>query len=180
MSRRYLLDANVFIEAKNRYYGFDICPGFWSSLAFRHNEKRLFSLDRIEKELKEQDDDVKTWVEQTAPVTFFKKSEDQAVVNMFQRMVQWVYAHPHFTDAAKTEFASVADGWLVAYAAVNGFVIVTHEQYAADIRKKVPIPNLCVEFEVEYADTFTMIRELGDKYIRSTKSRSSRGKSSRS
>lgn len=25
----FLLDANVFIEAKNRYYGFDICPGFW-------------------------------------------------------------------------------------------------------------------------------------------------------
>ena len=26
---RYLLDANVFIEAKNRYYGFDFCPAFW-------------------------------------------------------------------------------------------------------------------------------------------------------
>jgi hypothetical protein len=28
VSRRYLLDANAFIEASNRYYGFDICPGF--------------------------------------------------------------------------------------------------------------------------------------------------------
>ncbi len=27
---RYLLDANVFIEAKNLYYAFDICPGFWT------------------------------------------------------------------------------------------------------------------------------------------------------
>ena len=26
---KYLLDSNVFIEAKNRYYAFDICPGFW-------------------------------------------------------------------------------------------------------------------------------------------------------
>ncbi|PMD04330.1 DUF4411 family protein, partial [Brevibacterium paucivorans] len=25
----YLLDANVLIEAKNRYYAFDIAPGFW-------------------------------------------------------------------------------------------------------------------------------------------------------
>jgi hypothetical protein len=25
----YLLDANVFIQAKNSYYGFDICPAFW-------------------------------------------------------------------------------------------------------------------------------------------------------
>lgn len=28
----YLLDANVFIEAKNRYYGFDLAPGFWDWL----------------------------------------------------------------------------------------------------------------------------------------------------
>lgn len=29
---QYLLDANVFIEAKNRYYGFDFCPAFWNWL----------------------------------------------------------------------------------------------------------------------------------------------------
>nr|WP_269633613.1 DUF4411 family protein [Pelomonas sp. BJYL3] len=29
----YLLDANVFIQAKNLQYGFDFCPGFWDWLA---------------------------------------------------------------------------------------------------------------------------------------------------
>ncbi len=28
----YLLDANVFIQAKNLHYGFDFCPGFWAGL----------------------------------------------------------------------------------------------------------------------------------------------------
>ena len=28
----YLLDANVFIQAKNLYYGFDFCPAFWEWL----------------------------------------------------------------------------------------------------------------------------------------------------
>ena len=28
----YLLDANVFIQAKNLYYGFDFCPAFWDWL----------------------------------------------------------------------------------------------------------------------------------------------------
>ena len=28
----YLLDTNIFIESKNRYYGFDIAPGFWEWL----------------------------------------------------------------------------------------------------------------------------------------------------
>lgn len=25
----YLLDSNVFIQAKNLHYGFDFCPAFW-------------------------------------------------------------------------------------------------------------------------------------------------------
>ncbi len=28
----YLLDANVFIAAKNNHYGFDFCPAFWDCL----------------------------------------------------------------------------------------------------------------------------------------------------
>ena len=30
---RYLLDANVFIQAKNLHYGFDFCPAFWDCAA---------------------------------------------------------------------------------------------------------------------------------------------------
>jgi hypothetical protein len=32
----YLLDANVFIQAKNLHYGFDFCPAFWQWLIERH------------------------------------------------------------------------------------------------------------------------------------------------
>jgi hypothetical protein len=171
VSKRYLLDANPFIEAKNRYYGFDICPGFWSSLIAQHAAKRVFSIDRIAEELKEQDDEVRDWVESRVPATFFKKTEDQAVIDKFQAMVNWVYSQTQFTDAAKSEFASVADGWLVAYASVNGLIVVTHEQFAPGAQRKVPIPNVCIEFDVEPTDTFKMLRELGEKFISSTKRR---------
>ncbi len=171
----YLLDANAFIEASNRYYGFDICPGFWSSLAAQHEAKRVFSIDRIAEEL--QDDNLKEWVENQAPDTFFKKAEDQAVVDKFRDMVNWVYAQSQFSEAAKSEFASVADGWVLAYAAVNGMIVVTHEQFAPDARRKVPIPNVCVEFEIEYVNTFEMLRALGEKFVRSTKRRGPRRRS---
>ena len=174
MSNKFLLDANAFIEAKDRYYGFDICPGYWSSLLAQHDSKRLFSIDRIADELNEQDDVVKQWIENEVPATFFKKTEDQAVIDKFQEMVNWVYSQPQFTDAAKTEFASVADGWVIAYAAVNGLVVVTHEQFAPEAKRKVPMPNVCVEFDVEYVDTFSMLRELGERFIRSTKRRKAR------
>ena len=29
---RYLLDADVFIRAKNLHYGLDFCPAFWDWL----------------------------------------------------------------------------------------------------------------------------------------------------
>lgn len=174
MSNRYLLDANAFIEAKERYYGFDICPGYWSSLLVQHHSRRLFSIDRIADELNEQDDVVKQWIRNEVPDTFFKKTEDQAVIDKFQEMVNWVYSQPQFTDAARTEFASVADGWVIAYAAVNGLVVVTHEQFAPEAKRKVPMPNVCVEFDVEYVDTFSMLRELGETFVRSPKHRKAR------
>jgi len=174
VSNRYLLDANAFIEAKERYYGFDICPGYWSSLLVQHDSRRLFSIDRIADELNEQDDVVKQWIRNEVPDTFFKKTEDQAVIDKFQEMVNWVYSQPQFTDAARTEFASVADGWVIAYAAVNGLVVVTHEQFAPEAKRKVPMPNVCVEFDVEYVDTFSMLRELGETFVRSPKHRKAR------
>ena len=33
----YLLDTNTLIQAKNEYYAFDLCPGFWKWLE-RNNE----------------------------------------------------------------------------------------------------------------------------------------------
>lgn len=32
----YVVDSDVFISAKNRYYSFGICPGFWDSLIHFH------------------------------------------------------------------------------------------------------------------------------------------------
>ncbi|WP_167202263.1 DUF4411 family protein [Actinomyces respiraculi] len=32
----YLVDANILIKVKNRYYAFDIAPGFWAWLDHAH------------------------------------------------------------------------------------------------------------------------------------------------
>jgi hypothetical protein len=78
--------------------------------------------------------------------------------------MSWVQAQNRFSDAAKAEFASGADGWLVAYAKVKGRIVVTHELPNNDARRKVPIPNVCVAFGVNYRDTFAMLRELGVRF----------------
>ena len=40
----YLLDANVFIHAKNLHYGLDFCPAFWNWLIAENGSQNVFSL----------------------------------------------------------------------------------------------------------------------------------------
>ncbi len=43
----YLLDANVFIQAKNLHYGFDFCPAFWDWLDDANNRGVVFSIELV-------------------------------------------------------------------------------------------------------------------------------------
>ncbi len=134
---QYLLDANVFIEAKNRYYAFQICPGFWQALVINHAAKRVISIDSVYDELIAQKDELSKWVTDHCPASFFKKTQDTAVIDQYQELVRWVYAQG-FVDEANSEFADVADGWVIAYARANGLTVVTHEEFAPHAQKAFP------------------------------------------
>ena len=175
MSKKFLLDANAFIEPRDRYYAYDICPGYWSALLQLHNLNKIYSIDQIRKELmpskKSEYDDIAKWIDNSVPDSFFKKTEDQKVIDKYQEMVTWVYSEDQYSDAAKGEFASVADGWLIAYAHANDHILVTHEEFNPEVQRRVPIPNVCKEFNVEHVNTFDMLRKLNVKFTRSTKRR---------
>ena len=107
--KRYVLDANVFIQAHQTYYGFDICPGFWRALKSQHQAKRVFSIDKIKDELLAIKDQLSNWVRDTAPATFFKQTKDKRVSDAFREMVNWVQDEAQFTPEAKALFSTVAD-----------------------------------------------------------------------
>jgi len=83
------------------------------------------------------------------------------VIAAFREIMTWVQSQDQFTPAAKTQFATCADGWLVAYARVHGGTVVTHERPSADAKNRVKIPNVCDAFTVPYANTYDMLRGLG-------------------
>jgi hypothetical protein len=91
----------------------------------------------------------------------FASTADQAVAQRFAEMMTWVQSQNQFTQEAKAEFAQVADGWVIAYADVHEQAVVTHEVFDPNIRRKVPMLNVCREFDVPYTDTFSMLRNLG-------------------
>ena len=162
--RKFLLDANVFIEAKRRYYAFDLCPGYWESLVWHHQEDRVQSLDRVKQELERGGDDLKQWVTSVMPGTCFASSDGPSVTGEFAQILAWVQEQAQFLPEAKAEFAGKADGWLIAYAKAKDLVLVTHEVLARDARRKVPMPNICEAFGVPYVDTFDMLRELETQF----------------
>jgi hypothetical protein len=86
----YLLDANVFIQAKNLHYGFDFCPAFWQWLVERHADGTVASIEKVADELRAGDDDLKMWADERHP-TFFAKP-DQAVVDALPVVSAWATA----------------------------------------------------------------------------------------
>ena len=155
----YVLDANVFMTAHHHYYAPDLCPGFWKCLEHYSQEERLLSIDRVRGEILGPDKLVE-WVKQ-APSKLFRSTAQQEVVAAFSEMQTWVQGNDQFRDTAKDEFARVADGWLAAYAKVNRVIVVTQEVFDPNVRKRVPLPNVCKQFDVNYRNTFEMLRDLG-------------------
>ncbi|MEE4297341.1 MAG: DUF4411 family protein [Wenzhouxiangella sp.] len=162
----FVIDSDVLITAKNRYYAFSICPGFWESLLHGHSIGSLCSIDRVKLELLNgsPDDDLVRWVSHCVPVGFFDSCGESDVVDVFREIMLWAQRHGQFTDAAKAKFASGADGWLVAYSKVKGMTVVTNEQPAPESKKEIKLPDVCIQFSTPYADTFSMLQSLNVQY----------------
>lgn len=158
----FLLDSDVFIAAKNTYYAFDICPGFWKGIIRAYEVGRARSTDRIRNELLtgRKEEDLVQWVKDDLPETFFDDSNSTEISSAYADIMLWVQRSTQYFDRAKAKFATEADGWLVAYSMVNRTVIVTNEQPRPEARNRVLLPDVCAQFEVTYKDTFFMLREL--------------------
>jgi len=50
----YILDADVFIRAKNLHYGLDFCPAFWEWLSMKNAAGQLFSIEKVGDEVQAQ------------------------------------------------------------------------------------------------------------------------------
>jgi hypothetical protein len=152
-----LLDANVFIEAKNRYYGFDICPGFWNWMDGVF-DNGVNTIDRVWTELiADKEDELSKWARDRKGLPHILASSDADTQAAFGEVANFV-ARGGYRAAAINKFLNGADPWLVAKAMCNGATIVTHEQPAPDSKKRVPLPDICTTFSVPYEDTFDCLR----------------------
>jgi hypothetical protein len=84
----YVLDANTLIQAKNEYYAFDICPGFWDWIDTATASGDVSSIEPIADELRKGKDDLATWAAARRG-TFFQPLDATAHAEM-TTVAAWV------------------------------------------------------------------------------------------
>ena len=87
----YLLDSNVFIQAKNLHYGFDFCPAFWDWLIEQNSTGKVASIDKVAHELQAGDDELSEWA--AARGDGFFLPPDDAVLPTLDVVSDWAHGH---------------------------------------------------------------------------------------
>lgn len=156
----YLLDANIFIQAKNLHYGLDFCPAFWDWLIAGNKAGRIFSIEKVGDEIAAGADELSAWAADQEGL-FLKPEAD--IVPALGTVSAWAAAQ-NYEPAAINTFLQVADYYLVAQALAQRHIIVTHEIASAST-KKIKIPNACIGLSVKFMTPYEMLRVERARFV---------------
>ena len=155
----YWVDSNVFIEAKNGPYGFDIVPGFWDFLDEMSDVGTVASSSVVYGELVlDSEDELADWAKRRrGPPLFMDPDED------VQRAYRTIADHvlESYEGNQADIFLRKADPWLIAHAIASEGKVATQETRVDPRSKKIKIPNICDAFGIETVNMYQMMRELG-------------------
>ena len=158
---QYLLDANVFIQAKNLHYGLDFCPAFWEWLITQNETRKVASIEKVSDELQAGADALADWA--AARGNGFFLSPDNAVLPALRDVSTWASTQ-RYEPAAVATFLQVADYWLIAQARAHGYTIVTHE-VPSDSTRKIKIPNVCIGLGLHCVSPYEMLRRERARFV---------------
>ena len=157
----YLLDANVFIQAKNLQYGFDFCPAFWDWLVLENSKGQVFSIEKVGDEILAGADELSSWAAARGPGLFLPP--DPKVLPALAAVSDWVTGQG-YESAAVSTFLLLADYYLVAHALAHGHTVVTHEVPSESVRK-VKIPNVCIGLGIKFMTPYEMLRVEKARFV---------------
>lgn len=161
----FLIDSNFFIQAHRVNYPLDVVPSFWNKISTLANAGKIISIDKVRNEIYQNEDDLKVWCQANLPSDFFK--DTTSVISEYGTIASWAssMAH-HYKPSALAEFlhADEADAYLIAYSINQSIPLITHEKSEPNSRKKIKIPDVCIQFGVSYHTTIDMFRLLGETF----------------
>jgi hypothetical protein len=158
---KYLLDANIFMQAKNLHYGFDFCPAFWDWLIRENQNDKIFSIEKVFDEINAGGDDLASWANQRTQDFFLKP--DAQVVSQFPTVSDWVN-HQNYEPAAISTFLQIADYYLICHALGHGCIVVTNE-VPANSTKRIKIPSVCIGLHIKFMTPYEMLRHENARFV---------------
>ncbi|NVD70154.1 DUF4411 family protein [Duganella sp. BJB1802] len=161
---RYLLDANTFVEAKNRYYNMTVCPAYWEWILQKYGSNDVASISMVGDELKKGDDELAMWVRNYPGL--FEAVDDESTQGCFVKVAEFVVSEDYRMKVGAVEdFLAGADPWLIAKAMATGATVVTHERHHPDVVKKFLIPNVRDVFGIAWMNTFDLLYKLEARFV---------------
>jgi hypothetical protein len=157
----YLLDANVFIQAKNLHYGLDFCPAFWEWLIANNTSGQVFSIEKVGDEIAAGADELSNWAAQRGDGFFLKP--DAAMLPVLGMVSAWANSQ-NYEPAAVNTFLQVADYYLCAHALAHAHTVVTHE-IPSPSTKRIKIPSACIGLKVKCMTPYEMLRREKARFI---------------
>lgn len=154
---KYCLDANVLIQAWQKYYRPSICPSYWDVLNELGKQGKVFLTELVYEEITRTEDDLSKWLKSSnIPVEKITES----VTLHLQRIYSSNPLHKNLVDNTKAR--SLADPWVIAHALSEKATVVTKEEKVTTLNsKKVKIPNVCDNMGVKWINDFDFIEEVG-------------------
>lgn len=157
----YLLDADVFIRAKNLHYGFDFCPAFWEWLIESNAAGKVYSIEKVGDEVLAIEDELSKWAEARGQ-GFFVRPGPSVFPSL--RVVSTWAAEQHYEQSAVHTFLQVADYYLVAHAHAEGYTVVTHEIPSAS-KRRIKIPDACIGLNIKFMTPYEMLRRERARFV---------------
>jgi len=153
---KYCLDANFFVQGWNKYYSPDFCSGYWDIIDSLGKSGRVFIPQEVMNELQRKDDNLKKWLKDKKHL---EHKIDLNVQNCLKKMYNADPSHKLLTNSEKNR--SMADPWVIAHAMAENAIVVTKEvKDTSPSSKKVKIPNVCENMNIECIDDFEFIRRM--------------------
>ena len=144
----YCIDANILIQAWQKYYSPEICPSYWEVLNDLGKKGVIFIPELVYEEIEKGEDNLYEWLKNSdIPI----KKIDGAVANCLKEIYASNPDHKYLVSSNRIH--SKADPWIIAHAMNENAIVVTQEKKDF-IRKqtKIKIPHVCDNMKVRWID----------------------------
>ncbi|MBS0026489.1 DUF4411 family protein [Chitinophaga sp. 22321] len=160
-ANKYCIDANVLIQAWQKYYNPKFCPDYWNVLIELGKQGVIFIPEMVYEEIVRTEDDLSKWLK-NSKIPIHKISEPVTVC--LQKIYSNNPVHKNLVDNTKAR--SLADPWVIAHALNENATVVTKEEKVTALNSvKIKIPNVCENMGIRWINDFEFIQELDLQFM---------------